>query len=149
MDLEPQRSQRAQRGTEGIDLRAASAAAVDYPHKELTEQIIGAAIEVHKELGPGFLEKVCENALKIELTNKGLEFASQVPIPVSYKGQVIGSYYADLVVARTVVCEIKAVDNLIPIHESQLIHYLKATGYKIGLLLNFGQSKTQIKRLIS
>jgi GxxExxY protein len=120
-----------------------------YPHQELTGQIIGAAIDVHKELGPGFLEKIYENALKIELMARGLVFESQVAIPVRYKGQVVGNYVADLIVESVVLCELKAADALIDAHDAQLLNYLKATRYKVGLLLNFGQSKTQIKRLIN
>jgi GxxExxY protein len=120
-----------------------------YPHQELTGRIIGAAINVHKELGPGFLERVYENALKIELRELGLKFQSQLAVPVRYKGHVVGNYVADLVVEDTVLCELKALDALAAVHEAQLLNYLKATRFKVGLLLNFGLSKTQIKRLIS
>lgn len=119
-----------------------------YPHRELTGQIIGAAIDVHKELGPGFLEKIYENALKIELLARGLAFESQWAVPVRYKGQIVGNYVADLVVEDTVVCELKAAEALVVAHEAQLLNYLKATRFTIGLLLNFGQTKTQVKRLI-
>jgi GxxExxY protein len=134
--------------TDDLGLESPSAKAAFYPHRELTEQIIGAAIEVHRELGSGFLEKVYENALQLELKRRDLEFASQVEIPVRYKGQVAGSYYADVVVARVVLCEIKALDSLTSVHEQQILHYLKATGIKIGLLLNFGTRRLQVKRLI-
>jgi len=134
--------------TDDLGLELPSAKAASYPHRELTEQIIGAAIEVHRELGSGFLEKVYENALQLELKRRDLEFASQVQIPVRYKGQVVGSYYADVVVARVVLCEIKALDSLTSVHEQQILHYLKATGIKIGLLLNFGTRRLQVKRLI-
>ena len=144
MDLEPQRTLRAKRGTEDLAARAEPV----YPHQELTGQIIGAAIEVHKELGPGFLEKIYENALKIELLARGVAFESQVAVPVRYRGQIVGNYVADLVVEDTVLCELKAVEALVVVHEAQLLNYLKATRFTIGLLLNFGQSKTQIKRLI-
>jgi GxxExxY protein len=148
VDLGTQRTQRKQRDTEDLE-PFSEGAAPSYPHQELTGQIIGAAIEVHKELGPGFLEKIYENALKIELMARGLTFESQVAVPVRYKGQIVGNYVADLVVEDTVLCELKAVDALIDVHEAQLLNYLKATRFKIGLLLNFGQSKTQIKRLIN
>jgi len=150
VDLEPQRSQNPQRDTELVErlLPASAATSNIYPHSELTRQIIGAAIEVHRELGPGFLEKVYESALKIELGNRGLDFASQVSIPISYKGQPIGTYVADLVVGNVVLCEIKAIDALAAIHEAQLLNYLKATGIQVGLLLNFGRTRTEVKRLI-
>jgi GxxExxY protein len=120
----------------------------DYPHKDVTEQIIGAAFEVHNELGFGFLEKVYENALLMELRTRSVNVAAQPEIPVSYKGQVIGTYYGDLLVAGAVLVEIKALATLTPVHEQQLLHYLKATGIKIGLLLNFGTKRLQMKRLI-
>ena len=134
--------------TEELESVSAPADAPIYLHRELTEQIIGAAMEVHRELGCGFLEKVYENALQVELKGRNIGFAPQLQIPVRYKGKVVGSYYADLVVARVVLCEIKALDSLTSIHEQQILHYLKATGIKIGLLLNFGTRKLQVKRLI-
>jgi GxxExxY protein len=114
----------------------------------LTELIIGAAIEVHRELRSGFLERVYENALCLELRSRGIEFASQVPMPVKYKGQHLGTYVADVVVERKMLCEIKALDGLNTLNEYQVLHYLKATGIRVGLLLNFGASKLQIKRFV-
>ena len=119
-----------------------------YPHRELTEKVIGAAFEVHRELGYGFLEKVYENALARELDQHGVPVLSQAPIEVRYKGQVIGSYFADLLVDGSVICEIKAIRALASEHEAQLLHYLKATGIKVGLLLNFGSRSLQVKRLV-
>ena len=118
----------------------------DYPHRELTEEIIGAAFEVHRELGPGFLEKVYEAALVQELEERGVRVSSQAEIAVRYKTQPIGVYYADLLVDGSVICEIKAVETLASAHEAQLLHYLKATGIKVGLLLNFGAKRVQVKR---
>ena len=119
-----------------------------YPHKELTEKIIGAAYEVRRELGPGFLEKVYEAALVQELEERGVRVSSQAEIAVRYKGQPVGVYYADLLVDGKVICEIKAVGGLSSAHEAQLIHYLKATGIKVGLLLNFGAKRLEIKRRV-
>ena len=119
---------------------------VNYPHLETTRAIIGAAYEVHRELGPGFLEKVYETALAQELTNRGVPVRCQAEIEVRYKGQSVGLYYADLLVDDSVICEIKAVESLSPAHEAQLLHYLKATGIKVGLLLNFGSQRVQVKR---
>jgi len=118
----------------------------DYPHLETTRAIIGAAYEVHRELGPGFLEKVYEAALAQELTNRGVPVRCQAEIRVRYKGREVGVYYADLLVDDNVVCEIKAVESLSRAHEAQLLHYLKATGIKVGLLLNFGSQRVQVKR---
>ena len=120
----------------------------DYPHSDLTEQIIGAAFEVHNDLGDGFLEKVYENALLMELRERGMAVTAQPEIPVRYKGKTIGVYNGDLLVARSVLVEIKALSALNSVHEQQILHYLKATGIKVGLLLNFGTQRLQIKRLV-
>lgn len=114
-------------------------------YKDVTQKIIGAAFEVHKNLGPGFLEKVYENALVIELTKAGLRASSQQSIPVYYKGEKVGEYFADLLVNEVIICELKAVETLGKEHELQLVHYLSATGLETGLLLNFGKS-VQVKR---
>ena len=113
--------------------------------KDLTHQIIGCAYKVHNSLGPGFLEKVYENALRIELEKLGLRVRQQEPINVLYEGQVVGEYYADLWINERVVVEIKACEVLIKRHEVQLVNYLTATSIDTGLLLNFGPS-VQIKR---
>lgn len=116
-----------------------------YP--ELTEKVIGAAFEVHRELGSGFLEKVYENALLNEVRSRGLIAESQSPIPVRYKGHHVGMYYADLLVDGKIIIEIKTADAISGVHEAQLLHYLKATGIELGLLLNFATPRLQIRRL--
>ena len=126
----------------------AAQAGEPYPHRELTEKIIGAAFEVHRELGPGFLEKVYENALRRELSEGGIRAEPQVPIQVRYKGQPVGQYYADLLVDGCVICEIKTVDSLGPAHKAQLLHYLKATGVQVGLVLNFASSRVEVRRVV-
>lgn len=103
---------------------------------DLTQKIIGCAYTVHNALGPGFLEKVYENALRIELEKLGLEVKQQEPINVTYDGQVVGEYYADLWVDERVVIELKAAQTLVKQHEVQLVNYLAATGIDCGLLLN-------------
>ncbi len=103
---------------------------------------------MHRELGPGFLEKVYETALVRELSSRGVSTRPQVEIAVGYKGQPVGLYFADLLVDDAVLCEIKAVRTLAPEHEAQLLHYLKATGIKVGLLLNFGSRSLQVKRRV-
>jgi GxxExxY protein len=115
---------------------------------ELTEKIIGAAFKVQNALGAGFLEKVYENALSIELRKRGLSIESQKTFPVLYEGTVVGDYKADLVVAGKVILECKAVAALDQVHEAQLVNYLKASGLHIGLLINFGRSKLQYRRLV-
>ncbi len=112
---------------------------------DLTQKIIGCAYKVHNALGPGFLEKVYENALKIELEKLGLRVKQQEPINVEYEGQVVGEYYSDLWVDERVVIELKAAQALAKEHEVQLVNYLTATRMDHGLLLNFGPS-VQVKR---
>jgi GxxExxY protein len=105
---------------------------------ELTDAIIGAAIEVHRALGPGLLESTYEMCLCWELSIRGLRFERQVPIPVEYKGVKLDcGYRADLVVENAILVELKAIDSLLSIHEAQLLSYLKLSGLKIGLLINF------------
>ncbi len=117
----------------------------EYAHGDLTERIIGAAYEVHNVLGRGFLEKVYENALALELREQGMAAQTQAPIEVRYRGEVVGQYVADMVVEGKVIVEIKAATALDGAHEAQLISYLKATGISIGLLINFG-AKVEVKR---
>jgi GxxExxY protein len=114
----------------------------------VTYKINGAIFEVNRNLGAGFMEKVYENALMIELSESGLKSVKQSPIKIKYKGKIIGDYIADIVVEDKIILEIKAVDSLQNIHEAQLLNYLKATGMKIGLLVNFTYPKAEIKRLI-
>ncbi len=119
--------------------------------KELTEQIIGAAIEVHRELGPGLLESAYRNCLAYEFSLRHLLFEKEKPIPVVYKGmQLDCGYRADFLVAGKVIVELKAVDCLEPVHEAQLLTYLKLTNCRIGLLVNFNVRvlKQGIKRRV-
>lgn len=115
--------------------------------EELTERIIGVFYKVYNALGYGFLEKVYENALRLEFEKEGLDFENQVPIVVYYDGVVVGDYFADFVVAGKVVVEVKASSGLGGADEAQLLNYLKATGAKVGLLLNFGKS-AEFKRRV-
>jgi len=112
---------------------------------DLTQKIIGCAYKVHNMLGMGFLEKVYENAMVIELTKQGISVKQQAPITVLYEGKIVGQFQADLWVANRVIVELKAVETLHKKHEVQLVNYLNASEVEIGLLLNFGSSM-QIKR---
>ena len=106
--------------------------------RDVTEAVIGAAIEVHRELGPGLLESAYEACLYYELTQRGLEVLRQVKLPLVYKGLTLDiGYKLDLLVQRSVIIEIKAVDCLEPIHEAQLLSYLRLSDCKVGLLINF------------
>lgn len=115
---------------------------------ELTYEINGAIFEVNKLLGAGFLEKVYENALTVELRSRGLKAESQYPISVMYKGVNVGEYFADIIVEDKVIIELKAVETLQKVHEAQILYYLKAIGMKIGLLVNFTFPKAVIKCFI-
>jgi GxxExxY protein len=116
-------------------------------HKELTGKIIDCAFKVHNNLGFGFLENVYRNALMIELSKADLSADMERKIQVSYDGQVVGDYVADIVVEDRVILELKSVKEIHPAHEAQLVNYLKATGIELGLLINFGD-KVQVKRKV-
>ena len=116
----------------------------------LSHGVIGAAIEVHRVLGPGFLESVYEEALCWELRNRGVPFERQVSVAVDYKGYPVGGGRLDLLVGDAIVVEIKAVEVLLPIHQAQVLSYLKTTGHRLGLLINFNVPvlKDGLKRVI-
>jgi len=116
-------------------------------HKELTNKILSCFYTVYNTLGFGFLEKVYENAMMIELTKQGIRAEKQKPIKVYYSNNMVGEYFADIIVEDTIIIELKAAECLIEEHELQLINYLKATDKEIGLLLNFGK-KPEFKRKI-
>ena len=120
---------------------------MEYLHKDITDRIIKAFYKVYNELGFGFLEKVYENAMMIEIQSIGLFCVKQQPIKVFYKSFQVGDYYADIVVDNLIIIELKAAETLVIEHELQLLNYLKATDKEIGLLLNFGK-KPEIRRKI-
>ena len=113
---------------------------------ELTHQVIGCAFTVHSQLGPGFLEKVYENALKIELEQAGFAVQQQHPLPVHYRNQIVGDFYADLLVNNQLLIELKSVSRLNKQHEVQLVNYLNASDIENGLLINFGSASLEPKR---
>ena len=115
---------------------------LEYPQRDLTGKIIGAAIEVHRILGPGLLESAYEQCLCHELRQLELPFERQVDLPVIYKGlQLDAGYRMDVVIERAVVVEVKSVEKVLPIHEAQLLTYMKLGGFKVGLLINFNEPK--------
>jgi GxxExxY protein len=118
-------------------------------HEALTEQIIGAAIEVHRRLGPGFLESIYEKALIIELRKRGLRVESQIDIAVYYDGTEVGLHRLDLLVEGTILVELKAIKNLEDIHFAIARSYLRAAGKQHGLILNFAKMPLEIKRVIA
>lgn len=117
-----------------------------FAHTAITETIIGQFYRVYNELGYGFLEKVYENALALALKKAGLSIKQQAPIDVYFDCEVVGKYEADLVINDLVILELKAARTFSPEHEAQLLNYLKATRYEVGLLLNFGATKAEVKR---
>ena len=116
---------------------------------EISEDVIGCAYNVANALGAGFLEKVYENALVIELRTKGLHGEQQKSIQVRYGGEIVGEYVADLVVEESVLVELKAVKALDDVHMAQCLNYLKASGLKLCLLFNFGKPRIEIKRIVN
>jgi GxxExxY protein len=120
---------------------------MDLKHKELTDGILKTFYEVYNELGYGFLEKVYQNSMYIELKNKGYQVEAQSKIKVYYKGTEVGEYYADLIVENLVILELKAVDYIVKDFENQILNYLRSTDCEVGLLLNFGK-KPEFRRKI-
>ena len=131
------------RGAEGTEGRLGE-------RSELTGVVIGAAIEVHRVLGPGFLESVYEEALCVELQLRGIPFRRQPVVAINYKGRLVGEGRLDLLVSNTLIVELKAVENLAPIHEAQVLSYLKMTSHTLALLINFKVRvlKDGIRRII-
>jgi GxxExxY protein len=121
-----------------------------HPHDELTHEIIRAAIEVHRHLGPGLMENSYERALCVELSSASIHFVRQMTVPVTYKGIVVGEYRADLIVENRVVVEIKSVDKLAGVHTAQLLAYMRVLRVPNGLLLNFyGEVlRTGVRRVV-
>lgn len=117
-------------------------------YKELSFQIMSAVFEVHNVLGPGFLEAVYENALLKELKKRGILAEPQKEIKISYKGEIVGTYFADIVVNDQIILELKAVESLKSLHVAQVMNYLKATGYKLGILINFAAERIEYKRIV-
>jgi GxxExxY protein len=121
----------------------------NYLHSEITDKIIKAFYNVYNQLGFGFLEKVYERSMLIELINFGLLVEPQKPIKVYYTGIEVGDYYKDLVINNLVIVELKACESIIPEHEAQLVNYLRATKMEVGLLLNFGKKPQLIRRVLT
>ena len=119
----------------------------EYKYEEITGQIINAAHTVHNTLGYGFLEKVYHNALAIELRKRDFFIEAEKAIVVKYEQQIVGEYFADIVVNGKIIVEVKATDKYNPVFEAQLLNYLKAVGLNVGLIVNFGPS-VQVKRMV-
>jgi GxxExxY protein len=117
-------------------------------YKELSYKIVGLAMTVHSELGYGFLERVYENALMVLFEENQISAQQQVPVKVQFHSRIVGDYVADIVVEDCIILELKAADRIAEIHKAQTLNYLKATQFRLGLLLNFGKHKLEHERLI-
>jgi len=115
---------------------------------DVTYAIRGAVFEVNKVLGAGFLEKVYENALVLELKSRGLKVQAQAPLQVRYKGALVGEFSVDLLIEDSVIVELKSVERILSVHEAQLLNYLKASGLRVGLLVNFGKTRATVRRFV-
>jgi GxxExxY protein len=121
----------------------------NFPHQELTKSLIGIYYDVYNELGYGFLEKVYHNAFLIKLKLRGYEFEIQKKISVIYKNEIVGDYVPDIIVNNSVIIELKCSEYLVEADESQLLNYLKATNFEVGLLLNFGKDPQFIRKIFT
>ena len=119
----------------------------DYPHSELTGRIIGAAMAVHRQLGPGLEEKIYENSLCIELAEQQIHFTQQQAFPVLYRGRYVGKLVTDLIVDGNVIVETKVVDPMADVHVAQVLSYLSITGLTVGVILNFKPASLGVKRV--
>ncbi|OGX90258.1 GxxExxY protein [Hymenobacter coccineus] len=120
----------------------------DYKFKDLTRRIIGCAMEVHKQIGPGFPEGIYQRCLAIEMRREGLNFESEVHLPLYYREEPVGSRRVDFLVEEAILLELKATADLTPVHHAQIINYLNAYRLEVGLLLNFGQESLIYKRFV-
>jgi len=118
-------------------------------YKNLSYQIMGAIFEVHKELGPGFLESVYEKALLLELASRGMKVDVEKVFDLTYKGKKVGTHRLDLIIEDKVVVELKTVERFAPHHTAQLLSYLKASGHRLGILVNFSKAKVESRRVVS
>ncbi len=116
--------------------------------KDLSYKIVGLAMQVHTELGFGFLERVYENSLMVLFEENGIRAAQQVPIVVPFHGRIVGEYVADIVVEDSIILELKALDRIAEIHKAQTLNYLKATSFRLALIINFGKYRMEYERLV-
>ncbi|MBC8375339.1 MAG: GxxExxY protein [FCB group bacterium] len=118
-------------------------------YKDLSFQIVGLAMEVHRQLGYGFLEKVTENALRILFRNNGIQVKTQHPITVRFEGEVVRQYYADMLIEDKIILELKVAERISSAHKAQALNYLKGTGLKLAMILNFGPKKLESHRVVN
>ena len=117
-------------------------------HKDLSFKIVGLAMQAHRELGPGFLEKVYENALMILFEENGISAQAQLPIRVHFHGRIVGDYIADILVENSIIVELKAQERILQLHKAQTLNYLRTTSFRLALLLNFGKASLEHERIV-
>ncbi|MHC5095711.1 MAG: GxxExxY protein [Planctomycetota bacterium] len=117
-------------------------------HKELVYEVVGCAMKVHRELGYSFLEKVYENSMMVLLNKKSIKAKQQFPVPVHFENVIVGEYFADFMIEDKILVELKTVEKIANVHFAQVLNYLKATGIKLGLLINFGPRKLEYERIV-
>jgi GxxExxY protein len=117
-------------------------------YKDLSYKIVGLAMEVHRKLGYGFLEKVYGNAMMVLLRQQGIHAKQQAPITVYFNGEVVGDYYADILVEDKIILELKAIEKIADAHRAQTLNYLKATGLQLAIILNFGKERLEYERFV-
>lgn len=117
-------------------------------YKDLSYKIVGFAMDVHRQLGYGYLEKVYENAMMVLLIRGGIEAKQQHPVLVHFEGVVVGNYVADILVQDSIILELKSMDRITDVHRAQTLNYLKATGLRLGIILNFGKTRLEQDRLV-
>ena len=117
-------------------------------YKDLSYKIVGLAMEVHSKLGYGFLEKVYENAMMVLFRREGIDTKQQAPITVYFDGEVVGDYYADILVEDKIILELKAIEKITDVHRAQTLNYLKATGLRLAILINFGRQRLEHERFV-
>ena len=117
-------------------------------YKDLSYKIVGLAMEVHSKLGYGFLEKVYENAMMVLFRREGIHAKQQAPITVYFDGEVVGDYYADILVEDKIILELKAIEKITDVHRAQTLNYLKATGLRLAILINFGRQRLEHERFV-
>ena len=118
-------------------------------YEDLSYRIIGLAMEVHSKLGYGFLEKAYENALILLFRREGIQAKQQAPVKVYFDGEVVGEYFADILVEDRIILELKAMDKITDVHKAQALNYLRATGLRLAVILNFGKKRIEYERLIN
>ncbi len=117
-------------------------------HKDLSYKIIGLAMQVHRELGFGFLEKVYENSMMVLFRRENITAKQQAPVSVSFEGEIVGDYYADILIEDKIILELKAIEKITDAHKAQALNYLKSTGLKLAIIINFGKQRLEYERIV-